>query len=124
MNSLAQVKENLASAEHAEADSLSAAELSLYERVVEAYRQTYPVRCTACGYCMPCPNGVNVPQVFQVYNESSLYADPGVSKYKYGQIKESERADKCVECGHCEEACPQKIPIIKSLAAAHEKLKG
>lgn len=124
MNSLQQVQENLASAERAAAHALSPDELAAYDRVVEAYRKVYPVACTACGYCLPCPNGVNIPEVFRVYNESTFYADLGVPRYLYGKLGENERGDKCARCGHCEEHCPQKIKVSERLAEAHGKLKG
>ncbi|MGD0094434.1 MAG: aldo/keto reductase [Planctomycetota bacterium] len=124
MNALRQVQENLASAEHAAANSLRPEELSLYGRVIEAYGQARPVPCNSCGYCQPCPNGVNVPRIFEIYNESPLYADFGVPRYIYGKLEASARADKCKACHECEEKCPQKIEIAKVLAEAHEKLKG
>jgi predicted aldo/keto reductase-like oxidoreductase len=123
MNTLQQVQENLASADRSAAGSFSAQDVALYQRVVEAYRAAYPVPCTACGYCMPCPNGVDIPRVFGVYNESAYYADLGVPKYAYSKLPEAARADKCVSCEECVPKCPQKIGIPKALADAHAKLK-
>jgi len=124
MNSLQQVQENLASADHAAANSLKPQELACYDRAIAAYRMAGPVPCTACGYCMPCPNGVNISRIFEIYNGLAMYADPGVSKYMYGKLEEAARADKCKECGECAPRCPQKIEIAKALAEAHGKLKG
>ncbi|MCY3019043.1 MAG: aldo/keto reductase [Planctomycetota bacterium] len=124
MNTMQQLQENLASADRAAAESLSPAELALYDRVVAAYREASPVPCTACGYCVPCPNGVNIPRVFEIYNESAFYADMGVPRYTYARLAEAERANKCAKCGTCEERCPQKIHTMDALAQAHEKLKG
>jgi len=124
MKTLSQVEENLASAERSAAGSLGPRELALCDRAAEAWRKVYPVPCTACEYCTPCPNGVSIPRIFAIYNESTLYADPGVPRYIYSKLRPAERADQCAECGQCEEHCPQKIKVPQALALAHGRLKG
>ncbi|HEY3320642.1 MAG TPA: aldo/keto reductase [Planctomycetota bacterium] len=120
MSRMAQVKENLAIAERFA--PMTADESAVIDRAVVEFEKAFPVACTACGYCMPCPKGVNIPRVFDVYNQSVLYADLGVPRYTYGLIPASQRADQCAECHECEPKCPQKIAIPQELAAAHKRL--
>jgi predicted aldo/keto reductase-like oxidoreductase len=80
--------------------------------------------CTGCGYCMPCPNEVNIPRIFRKYNEARVYGLWEATRRTYREWRPSagQRADACVECGLCEEECPQHIPIRRQLAEAHEAL--
>ena len=70
-----QVVENVAYAEHSQPHNLTADELALIGRVRDAYLSLSQVSCTACRYCMPCPNGVDIPRIFELYNEAIIYND-------------------------------------------------
>jgi len=121
-----QVKENVATAEHSGANSLTSDELSLIERVREAYNELSPIPCTSCGYCTPCPNGVAIPTIFQMYNEAIMYDDLQTAQSQYNNpniLKEEQRADQCLECDECLDACPQEIHIPEWLKKAHVLLK-
>ena len=125
MSTMAQVEENVVSANRSGPGSLSSADLDLLGKVREAYRELAPIPCTACGYCQPCPNGVLIPDIFRLYNEAVMYGDFNVGKFRYAGpagIKPEERADQCVECGNCEEACPQQMAVIDWLKRVHEAL--
>jgi uncharacterized protein len=127
MSSMQQVVENLASAEQSGTGTLKADELALFDRVRETYKSLSPVPCTKCRYCSPCPNGVDIPGVFELYNEITIYDVPQIAQFRYQGpfgIKPEQRADKCIECGKCVEVCPQKIQIPEELKAAHKKLTG
>ena len=94
-------------------------ELDLMKNVREAYLSMTKIGCTGCRYCMPCPNGVNIPGIFSVWNNMSLYNIDPKKDYDFNQImRESAGADKCVQCGACEAACPQHLNIIESLQTA------
>jgi hypothetical protein len=74
---------------------------------------------------MPCSNGVEIPRIFELYNDAIMYGDPGTSRFFYrgpGGLKEEQRADQCTECGDCVEACPQQIAVPEELNKAHELL--
>jgi predicted aldo/keto reductase-like oxidoreductase len=74
---------------------------------------------------MPCPNGVEIPRIFELYNDAIMYEDPRTPRYLYRGptgLKEEKRADQCIECGECEEACPQEIPVAEWLKKVHEML--
>jgi hypothetical protein len=70
------------------------------------------VNCTGCGYCLPCPHGVNIPANFLQLNNLSIYRDRGAAEFFYFHLlKAEQRASHCEECGQCVELCPQHIPI-------------
>lgn len=89
----------------------------------ELYRERSPIRCTNCKYCQPCPSGVNIPRIFEIYNEAIMFNDYQVARMRYGWIEEEHGANLCVQCGRCLELCPQQIEIPEWLAKAHELLK-
>ena len=127
MSTMQQVIENLASAEHSGPGKLTKDELSLIDKVRKAYRGYSPVPCTECGYCLPCPNGVEIPTIFRIFNEASMYDDFNFPQFIYmgavpAGLKEDQRADNCQECLECVEKCPQQIAIPDWLKKAHEKL--
>jgi predicted aldo/keto reductase-like oxidoreductase len=117
-----QVKQNVASACQSGPDTLTDEERALIARVRDKYRELMPIPCTDCKYCIPCPNGVSIPRIFRIYNEVIIYNTPDKGRMFYSWIKEEERADQCVQCGECEEKCPQDIEIIQWLEKAHQVL--
>jgi len=123
MNAMAQLEENLRIAEEGRASSLSAEELALIDRVTETYRKMFPIDCTACSYCLPCPQEVNIPHNFRLYNDLHVFPDQEINYILYNQMTSPEqRASNCVECGECEERCPQHIKIAEELKKVHSAL--
>jgi hypothetical protein len=71
---------------------------------------------------MPCPNGVDIPRIFEFYNEGMIFRDAARRRKMYSNqnmIKEEQRADKCIKCEQCVEKCPQKLSIPEQLEKAH-----
>jgi predicted aldo/keto reductase-like oxidoreductase len=122
MSTMEQVEQNVASADRSGVGALSAEELALVDRVREAYRGLCAVPCTACKYCQPCPNEVNIPRVFEIYNDYLMYGNAKRSRMFYNWLDEKTRADSCQECEDCLEECPQNIDIPEWLKKAHEVL--
>jgi len=121
------VDENLATADRAE--PLSARELGAIDRLVEANRKILDLPCTGCGYCKPCPQGVAIADIFQMVQWHTAFDLKAPARERYGELGKGWRekqkpATACVECGECEEKCPQKIPIMARLKEAHEVLAG
>ena len=123
MNNMSDVKENLSLAKEAEVGKLTEQDFELIREARKAYASLAPIPCTQCEYCLPCPNGVKIPTIFEMYNDAAAYDAWGHARWAYNNpLKPEARADQCIECGECEEACPQNIRIIEWLATAHEKL--
>ncbi|MFC1532594.1 aldo/keto reductase [Thermodesulfobacteriota bacterium] len=123
MSTMSQVIENIRTADDAEPDSLSKSELSLIGQVKEKYQQMLKVDCTTCAYCMPCPNDVDIPLNLTIYNDSFVFKDldRGIMRYN-NMLTPERRASNCIECGECEEKCPQEIKIIDELKNVHQRL--
>lgn len=123
MNTPEQIEENLNTASEAMPNSLPPSELRLFEEVQKSYRLMTQIDCTACGYCQPCPSGVDIPGNFALYNEAHMYDELATSRFAYGQFYTPEtRASACTECGQCEEACPQTLSIRTYLRDVHQAL--
>jgi len=117
MTTFEQVLENIAIAEGSRIGRLSEAELALFSDAKTAYEAARPVPCTSCNYCMPCPNDVDIPANFAIYNDSVAFGrlDVGRQQYK-NDIAVEKRASSCIQCDECLEKCPQNIAIPDRLA--------
>jgi hypothetical protein len=123
MNTLEQVQQNLASADVSGVDTLTEEEVDLVVRVQEAYKGLDSIPCTKCAYCMPCPNGVNIPRNFELYNQAAVYGNESLARNLYNyHMPEAERASACIACGECEAKCPQQIQISDWMERVHETL--
>jgi predicted aldo/keto reductase-like oxidoreductase len=123
MSAMAHVEENVASADRSGVGALSQEELAVFDRVRQAYEALCAIPCTDCKYCLPCPSGVNIPRVFEIYNELMMYGDENRAQMVYSSFMNAEeRADLCIECGECLDKCPQMIEIPEWLKKAHEVL--
>jgi hypothetical protein len=112
MSDMTQVEENLRSAHRARIWSFSPAELAVISEVREKYSLRIAIPCSKCNYCMPCPNGLNIPANFEFFNYARLFDDVAGARYKYQIfLTEAQRSGACIDCGTCEELCPQKIAI-------------
>lgn len=127
MNVDEHIKENIEVANLTTPNSMSEEEIKIVDDVKEIYRNLMKVPCTGCNYCMPCPVGVDIPGIFSDYNSKSFFGGQMVT-FRYIQrevgafgVKRSA-ADLCIECGKCEQHCPQSIPIREELKAAHKDL--
>jgi uncharacterized protein len=123
MSTMEQVDENLRSADESAVNSFEVAEQKAIAVLRESYNTRIAVPCTNCKYCMPCPNGVDIPLNFQYFNHVSLYDDLAAAKFRYAfYLAVSERSDKCIACGECEDKCPQQIQISSWMPKVSEML--
>ena len=126
MNSNEMIEENVATASGVTVGSLTAADDAMLKEVVKAINAKMKVGCTGCGYCMPCPKGVDIPGTFAAYNRR--YSEGAISAFReYVQCtalrKHATCASNCVGCGKCEKHCPQGIPIREKLKEAKTELE-
>lgn len=127
MNSLEMVRDNAETAGSVSVGELGEKEEAMLQSVVRAINAKMKVGCTGCGYCMPCPKGVDIPGTFAAYNryytEGKLVA---LREYMMCTAlrNASSAASNCIECGKCERHCPQHIEIRKELKQAGAKLEG
>ena len=126
MNSEEMIRENLATASKVTAGELTDQDQAMLRQVVKAINAKMKVGCTGCGYCMPCPKGVDIPGTFAAYNrcyqESKFW---GIKEYFMctAARKTSTAASNCVGCGKCEKHCPQGLPIRSHLKDAEKELE-
>lgn len=92
---------------------LSEEEKRLISRVREVYRSKTRVNCTGCQYCVSCPAGINIPESFKYLNNALILDNLNGEKLQYSSLE--GKASKCIECGECEEKCPQGTPIREML---------
>ncbi len=126
MNSEEMVRDNAQTASTVQVGELGPVEEELLQRVVAAINAGMKVGCTGCGYCMPCPQGVDIPGTFAAWNRR-------YSEGKFAALKEyfmctalrgkSTAASNCIGCGKCEAHCPQSIRIREELKSASKELE-
>jgi hypothetical protein len=127
MTTMAQVVENLASADNSGPGTLPKQDLALIEEARTRYRSLFPIPCTDCRYCMPCPNGVWIPFNLDLYNRAIVDNQMEKARKSYNEPRrpgEDTRAAACIQCHKCEELCPQKIPIADWMVKIDEQLGG
>ena len=123
-STLAQLKDNLRIFESAKPDVMSAEDQKLIEAIRNAFESKKSIGCTGCRYCMPCPQGVAIPDIFKLYNNYQLTKPNPIDKQIYQFINMDSKADKCVECGVCMQHCPQELNIPELLKQAHAELSS
>ncbi len=128
MSSEEQLEENLRVASDMLPGTLTQAERDVFARVKAVLLEKTKVPCTACGYCMPCPHGVDIPECFAHLNDKYLLSDRG-AKFRYmralgGMAQKPSNASLCRECGKCEPHCPQGIKIISQLKVVAREMEG
>lgn len=117
MSARQQVLDNLVYADRSSVGMLSEAERAAYIKAKEVYDKMSMVACTACAYCMPCPFGLNIPELFKAYN---LYGLVGKGDAQAAYDSQEVRSDQCRACHKCEQVCPQGIKVssvMKEIAA-------
>lgn len=124
MSNQEQADDNLRIFDEADVGCLSEAEKDVLTQVRKAYEARIKVGCTGCEYCMPCPQGINIPKIFKSYDTASMFGDDAGFRKQYNEM--DVNASACVSCGACVSACPQhfKTPIYEMLQKIHEENFG
>ncbi len=126
MNDIAQVKENIRIANEAQVGCMTEQDMEVIEKIKTEINRYMKVPCTGCGYCMPCPAGVDIPGCFSAYN--TRYTDSQYQGMKAYMMCTTLRmnpsnASKCLKCGKCEQCCPQGISIRKELTQVKKHME-
>ncbi|MFP4164972.1 MAG: aldo/keto reductase [Chitinispirillaceae bacterium] len=123
MSNLEQVEQNVSIAARAGVGNMSSDDMDIVKEVKKIYRSYHVIPCTKCDYCQPCPSGVRIPRIFEIYNESRIEGKhrSGQAMYNW-HMKDSEKANNCTGCKACESHCPQKIGIADWMERIHEEL--
>lgn len=121
MSNMAQMQENIATFD---GDlTLTADDLAVYDKVIEEILNVKTIGCTACGYCMPCPHGVAIPNVFTIYNSLKMFRNLWRTHEEYyNYFEPSKRGEHCIACGECLSKCPQQLAIPELLKMADAEL--
>ena len=125
MNTMQQIDENVATCSREE--PLSAEELQAIRDATEESQRLADLYCTGCRYCLPCEQNVAIPEIFSMMNYHRVWGLTDLARQQYARLgpenKEGQlNAEACIECGKCEEKCPQNIPIMQQLKESHEAL--
>lgn len=127
MNDMAQVEENCRIADASTAEMLSDKELTVYDKILKGIQKGLKIRCTGCGYCQPCPKGVDIPNCFASFNHSfSQGYATGFREYFMCTVLRNKKsnASLCVGCGACEKKCPQHLKIRNGLKAVVRRFEN
>ncbi|MCL2284948.1 MAG: aldo/keto reductase [Firmicutes bacterium] len=127
MSNLQQLKQNIAlfSQPDMVAGALTGEESQVITCARKAYESIVTIPCTTCNYCIPCPAGVQIPNIFGLYNDAHRFEHFDQPRRAYWFAKNARGdATQCTECGLCLEKCPQKINIVEQLKVAHAVLDG
>jgi len=126
MQNLAQLEENAVVA--AATGKLTDAEVAQVKAMMTENAELAKLYCTACDYCLPCPQEIKIPHLFGIMNNHRVYGLTEHAKAAYGEVMRGEGwvksadASKCTGCGVCETKCPQGLPIINQLKETHTML--
>jgi len=127
MNSIEMVEENIRIASEVQVHEFTDEDRKMIDAIKQEINRTIKVNCTGCQYCMPCPRGVDIPGTFRCYNEMYTEGKKRSARFEYVQTtalqKEMKDAYQCIECGKCEQHCPQQLPIRRYLKEARKELE-
>lgn len=127
MNSRQMVKENIITAGRSRVGMMEEEDFAFIEKIRFLINEKVKISCTGCGYCMPCPQGVDIPACFRSYN--TRYTESkwnGFREYFMCTVmrKSNANASRCIKCGKCEKHCPQGLPVRENLQKVSKEMEG
>lgn len=118
MSDMAQLEDNVSLLTGFE--PMNEKELEAVAKVVEEIRKVNDIPCTGCRYCMDCPMGVDIPEIFAIYSRLKIFGKDKSFVEDYKEVMENGNgAEHCVGCQQCMNHCPQSIEIPDKLAMIH-----
>ena len=123
VSSFEQIKDTIRIVNSCENLTMDKEELDLIAKVKAVYQDRIKINCTKCNYCLPCPQGVNIPQNFELYNDAFIFSNFAMPRTSYQLFTASSaKASSCTQCKECEDKCPQKLDISKLLKTTDAEL--
>lgn len=116
MSNLQQVKQNISLVDNAGENMLTDNDKQILREIKDEYKKLKNIPCTGCNYCMPCPQGVNIPKCFHEYNMDKISGSENQSVQYRFHLHEDKKAHNCTKCGLCVKSCPQSIDIPSELS--------
>ena len=129
MSTKAQVDENVQVASESLPNGMSDDELAIVKTVKETYHRLLTVGCTGCAYCMPCPAGIDIPGALKNLNNYHMFKK---SSAKFAHLRfagvstldgKAHWTSACIDCGKCEDKCPQGVPVRKTFLQVQKELE-
>jgi predicted aldo/keto reductase-like oxidoreductase len=123
-STMEQLKDNLRIFEKSKPNVMSQKDMELIRNIQKIYESKANIACTGCNYCMPCPQGIHIPDIFKLYNQYQVFNKPAGGRlfYQRNTVTSGGGADQCVSCGNCKEHCPQQLDIPDLMKKIHEEL--
>jgi uncharacterized protein len=115
MSSMEQVEENIRLASEIQPPYLTDKDLEAVSQVKTAVENLKPIRCTFCGYCRECPQGISIPFLFDLYNDYRVYRNAEKTRFMLSYVQEDHMPQKCLKCQKCLSLCPQGTDIPRWL---------
>lgn len=121
MSNMEQLKDNIET--FTDIKSITNEEQKVIDKVIEDLRKIKPVPCTGCRYCMDCQYGVDIPGVFEIYNDYKKSENKDIAKRSYFMfMTDKEQGGNCQKCCECVSKCPQQINIPEELEKIHKEM--
>jgi len=121
MSNMEQLKDNIATM--SDFKPINSDELKILDNVVDELRKIHPIPCTGCRYCMDCAFGVDIPEIFEIYNNYKKTENKKLTYKNYFiLLDEKSRANNCEKCGACITKCPQHIDIPVELEKIEKEM--
>jgi predicted aldo/keto reductase-like oxidoreductase len=119
-----QLQDNLRIFERSKPNCISENDMELIRSIQRIYESKINIGCTGCKYCMPCPKGIDIPDMFQLYNQYLLFNKPvnDALFYQGNIIARGTGANQCIDCGNCKKHCPQQLEIPELMKKVHREL--
>jgi hypothetical protein len=120
MSNMEQLKDNIAT--FTDLKPINNDEQRIISTVIKDLRKINAVPCTGCRYCMDCQYGVDIPEIFEIYNDYKKTENKTLAANSYFMLDEKERVGSCMKCGECMKKCPQHILIPDELEKIHNEM--
>lgn len=122
MNTYKQLDENIRIFSREDVGVLTGEEIEVIDRVAEEYNSKIRYQCTGCGYCLPCPQKIDIPYLIDKLNNWFAFDKNPSTRIEYRNWTDKHGSD-CIHCGQCEEKCPQGLKISHIMSEAEAELE-